>query len=200
MEASKQYTTPTAYNDQALQNKARNDKFIIVLNIPEPIRNIISTSRNNKKIDFDSLQFSVYGYPMPNVIVPAVGQMYGGHELKVSSHTKSAYDNITVDFDVDNNYKNWWVIYTWLDLLSDERNATYNYKNLSDEKPNKAFKEYTATFTIYGLDLNNNKVIRFDYEGCVPVSLTSPKYNDRDTAIMKAGFEFGFTFFTPTLI
>lgn len=197
----KNLTIPIQYNiDQSILNKTKSDKYIMVLSLPKALRGLKSEERSNQKIDFDSLQFSIKGSPIPEIIVPAVNQEYAGQNLKISSHARQSYENIFVKFKIDNLFRNWWVVYKWLDLLNDEKLAHYNAKDLATEDAWKAMKDYTANYTVYGLDEYNNKVIQFDYEGAFPVSLGSPQYNDEDPTDIECQFEFAFTFFEATLI
>jgi len=197
----KQYINPEKYDiDQSILNKTKGDKYFMVLSLPEALRGSKSKNRRNNKVDFDSLQFSITGSPVPDIIIPAIGQQYQGQELKISSHSRVPYENIFVSFKIDNLFRNWWVIYLWLDLLNDESKSFYNAKEISDGDATEALKEYTANFTVYGLDEYNNRVIRFDYEGCFPVSLKSPVYSDEDPNDISSQFEFAFTFFKASLV
>jgi len=199
--SSKSLTIPDSYDiTQSILNKGRSDKYIMVLTLPDALRKLKSEERSNTKIDFDTLQFTIKGTPVPDIIVPAVSQEYAGQALKISSHSRQTYENIFVDFKVDNLFRNWWVIYYWLNLLNDEKNSFYNYSDDAEREPHEALRDYSAKFTVFGLDEYNNRVIRFDYEGAFPVSITSPKYNDESPEEIRSRFEFGFTFFTATLI
>lgn len=192
---------PEQYNiDQSILNKSRQDKFIMVLNLPNALLSRKAKERSNNKVDFDSLQFSIYGAPVPEIVIPALGQYYQGQELKISSHSRQAYENIFVDFNVDNLYRNWWVIYYWLNLLNDERLSYYDKNNIGPNEAWEALKDYRASFTVFGLDEYDNPVIRFDYTGAFPVSLKSPKYSDQNPEEIQSGFEFAFTFFESTLL
>lgn len=198
---AKDYIAPDQYAiDQSILNKSRSDKYIMVLSLPQALRDLKSKTRANDKIDFDTLQFSIRGAPTPDIVVPAIAQMYQGQELKVSSHTRQPYENVFVTFNIDNLFRNWYVLYTWLDLLNDESHSRYNFNDHGSEDPWQAMKDYTTNFTIYGLDEYNNRFIQFDYEGCFPVSLGSPKYDDKNTDEITSQFEFSFTFFKASLI
>lgn len=200
-EDPKKFTIPIQYQDkQSILNKSRADKYKMILNLPDALRGSKSVERSNKKIDFNALQFTIYGSPVPDIIVPSVSQMYAGQQLKISSHTRSPYENVFIDFNIDNLYRNWWVVYYWLNLLNNERDSYYDKYNLGENEAWEAMKDYTANFTIYGMDEYNNNVIKFDYEGCFPVSVTSPKYSDRNPEQLESRFEFAFTFFRATLV
>ena len=172
----------------------------MILTLPQALRGIKSNQRSNTKLDFDSLQFTIKGSPVPDIIVPAVAARYAGQEIKVSSHSRDPYESVFVDFKVDNLFRNWWVIYQWLDLLNDEKYSYYNQNNLAQNEAWKALKDYSANFTIFGLDEYNNKVIQFDFEGAFPLSLKSPKYDDQTADEIESQFEFAFSFFKATLI
>jgi len=185
---------------QSILNKGRQDKYEMVLSLPEALRNHKDIVRSNDKVDFDALQFSITGSPVPDIVVPAIGQQYQGQEVKISSHSRSPYENIFVTFRVDNLYRNWWTIYKWLELLNAAKASHYNADDIAAGEAWEAMQHYTANFTIYGLDEFNNRVIRFDYTGCFPVSVQSPKFSDQDESEISSQFEFAFTFFEATLV
>lgn len=194
-------TDPISYGvDQSILNKSREDKFIMVLNVPTMLRDRISKERSNVKIDFDALQFSVFGAPVPDITVPVVEVGYQGQHIKISSHSRRPYENIRLDFTVDNLYRNWWVVYFWLNILNDAKQSFYNRGDIAEGEAWEALQQYSAMFTIYGLDEYDNRVIQFDYTGAIPVQLSSPKYSDRNPKEIEAGFEFGFSFFESKLI
>ena len=121
--------------NQAQLNKSRLDKFFMVLNLPEPLRNISKKyigSRGNNIINENSLQFSVYGAVVPSVTVPELTLGYGGQNMKVSSNNREPYPNVTVNFTIDNKFNNYWVLYKWLDLLNNDKESVFDADNLSN--------------------------------------------------------------------
>jgi hypothetical protein len=199
--SDKNLVKPEQYGiKQSTLNKSRSDKFLMILSLPEALRKLKSEERSNSKLDFDTLQFTITGSPAPDIVVPAVAQPYAGQELKISSHVRQSYESVFVDFRVDNLYRNWWAIYMWLNLLNDEKYAHYNKDQYALGNAWEAMKDYTTNFTVYGLDEYNNRVIQFDYEGAFPLSLKSPKYDDKNPEEISSQFEFAFTFFTAKLI
>ena len=201
MNGNKDLFIPKQYSlNQSILNKSRADKYTMILSLPEALRGHKSTERSNYKIDFDSLQFSITGSPIPDIVVPDIAQPYAGQHLKISSHSRKQYENIFVKFKIDNLYRNWWTVYYWLDILNNEKESRYNVNELGRYEAWEAMKDYTANFTVYGLDEYGNQIIRFDYEGAFPVSLTSPEYSDQNPDELESQFEFAFTFFTATLI
>ena len=100
--------------DQSQLNKNRLDKFLLVIDVPEPLREITKNdlgARSNTSLIGESLQFSVYGSVVPTISVPEKTLGYAGQSLKISSHTRPAYDNVTVNFTIDNKFNNYWVLY-----------------------------------------------------------------------------------------
>ena len=119
--------------NQSQLNKSRLDKFLLVLNLPPALKDIskkyLGDRQNNVIID-DSLQFSVYGAIVPQVQVPEISQGYAGQFYKVSSNNRPAYDNVTVNFTIDNEFNNYWLLYKWLDLLNDDSLSQFNGKDI----------------------------------------------------------------------
>ena len=53
-------------------NKQRKDKFLLVLTVPEILKDDINKlGKKYGMVNFDSLQFSVYGAVVPALVVPA---------------------------------------------------------------------------------------------------------------------------------
>ena len=104
--------------NQAMLNKSRADKFLLVFDVPPILKEISKKfDQTNEVIIPDSVQYSIFGTAVPEITVPAVENRYAGSTLYVSSHSKNPYPPVTVSFNVDNEYKNYWVLYQWLNLL-----------------------------------------------------------------------------------
>ena len=113
-------------------NKARKDKFLFVLNLPQCLKDISKKfNRSNETVLPDSLQFSVYGAVVPEVAVPSVNIRYSGQTLSNSSHSRDPYPPVTINFTVDNRFNNYWIIYKWLDLLNNATESIYDAENLT---------------------------------------------------------------------
>lgn len=168
---------------QSQLNKSRLDKFLCVINLPEGLRGINDNSigaTDNNKINENSLQFSVYGAVVPDVTVPDVILPYAGQSYKISSNTRPPYANVTVSFTVDSKFRNYWVIYKWLDLLNDDKESVFDAGNVantvkvspesrvSDTKRNRSSTPpelYQSLITIYGLDEFDKPMVQFDDTG-----------------------------------
>lgn len=195
---------------QSQLNKSRFDKFILVLNLPPILRDSNTNNlnvRTKELIQKDSIQFSVYGSVIPTIQVPEVEAPYAGGTYKLSSNSRPPYDNITVDFTIDNKFNNYWVIYKWLDILSDDDGIIYNATEVTDTgrqtyklNPKLQPQAYQTNFTIYGKDEFDGNIVKFTYTKAFPVSLGSIKYNYRETGEIETNFTFAFSQFLTDLV
>ena len=176
------------FYQQSTLNKSRADKFRLVFNIPAALRRINKKhERSNSTIKEDSIQLSVYGTIVPEIIVPALEIRYAGSTLYNSSHSKSPYPAVTVSFTIDNEYKNSWFIYKWLNLLHDEKSGTFDKTNLIDDD---VFLDYQSNISIYGLDEFENNRIKFTYTKAFPTAIGGITYNYRDGLEIQSSFTF----------
>ena len=182
-----------AYNtmQQSVLNKSRADKFLLVFDIP-PILKEFNTKfkQDNTSIISDSVQFSIFGTAVPEITVPAVENRYAGNTLYVSSHSKNSYPPVSVKFNVDNEYKNYWVIYQWLNLLHDQYEGIYNARGINADSPDENFKDYQTNLTIYGKDEFNNNRIKFTYTKAFPTTVDTIDYNYQNADEISSGFTF----------
>jgi hypothetical protein len=199
---------------QSQLNKSRFDKFLLVLNLPPILKNVETTEptpggttqRSKDLVYQDSLQFSVYGSVIPSIKVPELVAGYGGGSYKVSSNNRPPYDNITVNFTIDNKFNNYWVIYRWLKLLSDDKVNTYDTVNILNPSPSTTLPKplqpqaYQTDFTIYGKDEFDQNVIKFTYTKAFPVTLGGIEYNYRQPSEIETSFEFAFSQFFAELV
>ena len=186
---------------QSVLNKARKDKFQLVFTLPKAMRDI-NTRENLERLDsklvHDALQFSIYGTIIPAIKINAIDQSYSGQVFKFSGHHRPEYGNITVNFVIDSQFNNYWVIYKWINLMNHNKEAFfYKEKMPLTDSP---FTDYATNFTIFGLDEYDNQKIQFDYIGVVPVSLGAINYNYQDTGQIESTFEFSFSQLTSKLL
>jgi len=133
-------------------NKERQDKFLLVIPVPEVLKDDVSkTVRSNEFVNPDSVQFSIYGSIIPPIDIPEIEVRYAGQNLHVTSHNRLTYPPIDVNFTIDNRFNNYWFIYKWLDKLQDDYKAYFDADNNLDIGE-VVERKYMADFTIYGLD------------------------------------------------
>ncbi len=159
---------------QSPLNKAREDKFLLVFDIPPILKKIASHyTRNNKTVIPDSVQFSIRSTTIPEIIVPGVEVRNLGSTLYLSSHNKSSYPPVPVAFAIDNQYNNYWLMYQWLNLLHDEKTGVYNQRKIVVDD---SYSDYQTDITIFGLDEFGKKKIKFTYKKAFPTSVKAIDY------------------------
>jgi len=185
---------------QAILNKARTDKFLLSLTVPEALKTHVSkveraiTHKSYTKVMPDTLQYSVYGVIVPTISIPQVDVSQYGQSLRVSSHTRPPYENITVNFKVDNQFNNYWYIWRWLDVLNDTKESSYNAQNQTRKlnEDRNYLEDYQTDFSLIGMNEYNKNVIKFTYTRAFPVSLSPISYNYQSPAEIDSGFTFSF--------
>jgi hypothetical protein len=182
---------------QSSLNKSRIDKFKLVFQVPNALKSINGNVRSNNKVIQDTMQFAIYGTVVPAITVPALEIRYAGSTLYNSSHNKSPYPPVTVNFTIDNEYTNYWVIYKWLDLLHSQVEGIFDESNIIS---NDNFKEYQTDMTIYGLDEFNKERIRFTYTKSFPTDLGGINYNYRESGEIESSFTFVYSQLHTTLL
>jgi hypothetical protein len=97
--------------NQSPLNKNRKDKFILVLTIPDGIKNITDNiDRNNNRIMPNHLEFSLAGTVTPAISVPQKTLAYGAQSIKISSPPRPAYSSLNISFKLVKKYNNYWAI------------------------------------------------------------------------------------------
>lgn len=182
---------------QASLNKARKDKFQLILTIPNILKTINSKSvRENEYLNLDSMQFSVYGINIPTIEVPAIPLHYSNQNYNVTSFDRPAYPPATVNFAVDNEFKNYWMIWKWLQLMNDPKEGTYGrpeiFKNGYPETEPKTLYDYTTIITIIAMDEYNNKKAEFVFNNAFVIKLGGYSYSYRDSEEIDCTFDFVF--------
>jgi hypothetical protein len=177
-------------NTQSVLNKSRLDKFLLVFELPPSLKDINvrdQGDRNSKNVMRDTMHMSVYGAIVPELTVAAIEIPYGGSNLYQSAHAREPYPPVTVNFTIDNEFNNYWVIYKWLNLMHDQKTGIYDQDG-QDNDDN--FTNYQTSMTLYGLDEYENRRIEFTYTKAFPTILGNIEYNYRTTGEIEASFTF----------
>jgi hypothetical protein len=181
---------------QSYLNKARKDKFLLVFDVPPALKRIVSQHvRNNTNISPDSVQFSIWGTIVPTITVKANETRHAGQTLYVSSHSRDSYPPVNVKFNVDSMYSNYWTLYKWLNLLNDQKTGIYNQSNTIIDGNHQ---DYQTDLTIYALDENDRKRVKFVYTKAFPTSVDQLEFTEQATGEMEIGS--GFTFVYSQLL
>ena len=186
---------------QAMLNKARTDKFILVLTTPNVLKDTTTKHErktyhsSHTKVMPDAMQFSVYGAVVPTIRVPATDLRYAGQALNVSTHSRPTYEEVNVNFTIDNQFNNYWYVWRWLDILNDSKESQFDAHNdvpkLNSER--RYLEEYQATMSLFGLNEYDKKIIEFRYTKAFPVELGSIDYSYREPIEVERSFTFAFS-------
>jgi|10_taG_2_1085330.scaffolds.fasta_scaffold00440_12 hypothetical protein len=191
--------------EQLHLNKTRIDKFILSFNLPPILQEDKRDELNSTNDLQDGMQFSVYGVVVPSMTVPEIATPYAGQTAKTSSFTRPAYDNVSVNFNIDNRFLNYYIIHKWLNVLNHEQTSIYdNDDYLINERGRvqgnginatdiEYKKEYTANMSLFGLDEYNVKIVQFTYTEAFPIALGGINYNYQDEVEIACTFDFAFS-------
>ena len=202
MANSKQY-------NQSPFNKLRKDRFLLVLSLPDTLKKINSKfTRDEDSINLNTMQFSVYGATIPEIVIPQVDILYGGQTYAQSSFHRPLWEPVTVNFTVDNRMNNYWVIYSWLNLLNDAETGIYDPKNLTNRpaelkniKPTiDSIAEYSTNISIFLLDEYDKRVVEFVFKKAFPTSLGGMNLNYRTSDEIETSFTFAYSQFIVKLV
>ena len=182
-------------------NKTRKDKFLLVLNFPDGLKDISKKlTRSNESILPDTIQFSVYGAIVPDVEVPVLNVRYTGQTLAASSHARPPYPACTVNFTVDNRFNNYWTIYKWLDLLTSSDDGIVDKDNILVKNNRTDLMKYAANISIFALDEYDKRTVEFVYTNAFPTSLGGINFNNRDASEIETTFTFNYSRLLVSLV
>lgn len=193
--------------EQAVLNKGRKDKFIMIFTVPDVMKNIISRNiRTDRFADLDAVQFSLYNCPVPDIKSNHIEVPYSGHVYHTSSYSRPAYEPLVINFAVDNEFNNYWLFWKWLSVLNDPMDSFYAGPKVSGE-PDKHENDlphgkynFTTNLHVLGMDEYNNAKIRFDYYDCLITTLSKIGYNLRDPDEIDCTCTMTFNKFNVTLL
>jgi len=177
---------------QSSLNKASKDKFILVLNLPSLLK---KQARLDSDLDIEPLQISVYGSIVPEITIPAIEARFGGQSTNFSSHSRPNYPPLTINFIVDNEYKNYYMLWKWLAILNDPKTSMYDGTPLDQltvrdkiEAGNNT--EYQTNLSILALNEYNQTAIEFVYSNAFITNLGGINYSYRDGEILETTAQF----------
>ena len=148
--------------NQTVLNRARKDKFLFVLDIPNALKNIQDPVLQ-QNYNADPIQFTIVGSPVPKITVPSKEIPFGGQVYHTSSLSRPTYDPFNVKFFLDNGYQNYWILWNWLNLFNKNSSSTSQLTQVKNGGISNPMSDFTSNFTIYTLDEFNNKLMSFTY-------------------------------------
>lgn len=178
---------------QSPLNISSKDKFIMVINLPYVLR---KRAQFDPNIDTEPLQVSVHGTIVPDISVPPIEARYEGQHLHVTSYTRATYPPLTVNFVVDNSYRNYYFLWRWLDIMNTAKGSLYGgTPQLSPAELTLVGDqfEYQTTIDVIALNEYNEPTIEFKYTKAFITRLGGIQYSYRDGAIIEGSADFHFS-------
>jgi len=180
---------------QSVLNRSSKDKFLLILNLPQVLKKQAIT---DSSIDIDPLQISVHGTIVPAVAVPSNEVRYAGQSYNVSSYSRPNYPPLTVNFIIDNKFKNYWLLWKWMSVLNSPTGSMYTgtspkLETYRDKINSGINTEYQSNFSIFSLNEYNQKSVEFVYHNAFITGLGAINYSYRDEGIIESTAEFQFS-------
>lgn len=179
---------------QSPLNKTLEDKFLLVMNIPECLKNSRTTQVKdfiNAGIGKNSISWSLTNVEIPRESIKAQSMAYSGGHHYISSHTKTPYDPLKIEFKIDNKYANYFTIYEWMNMIYHEREGYFDANNLAKGKYGS--QTYATSLSIVGTDEYDKPIIQWSFTHAFPTELPSIKLNYQDTKEISCSCEFVFS-------
>lgn len=162
-------------------NKTFKDKFLFTFNLPEALKDLSSDYNkltSNLGISKDSIDFSLISASIPGHTIRGQDITYGGGHLGISTHTKDAYEPVTIKFKIDSNFANYYILYEWMNLIWNESEGRYNADGLAK---GKSINDYQTKLSIAALDEYNNPTMHWIFTHAFPTSLASIEWDYQAT-------------------
>lgn len=179
---------------QSPLNKTLEDKFLFVMNLPECLKNLSSKYVKDIKelgIGKNSISWSLTNVEIPSNTIKAESMPYAGGHYYVSSHTKTPYEPLKIEFKIDNKYANYFTIYEWMNLIYHEKEAHFDANNLTGKKFGS--QTYSTMISVVGTDEYNKPIIQWSFTHAFPTDLPSIKLNYQNTGEITCSCSFVFS-------
>jgi len=183
--------------NQSILNRPRQDKFTLVLDLPEALRSMVdSTMESSYKPD--NIQFTVFGSPVPKIEVPSITLPFGGQSMKVSSYSRPAWPVLDLSFLVDSGYQNYWILWKWLNLFNNYDDSTSDISSFAGITPSgqitlkNKISQYITNFTLFALDEYNNKLVSFKYTDAFITTLGEIKFSHQESGMITGSASFAY--------
>ena len=180
---------------QSSLNRASKDRLVLLISLPPALRKLAIT---DDCLNIDFLQLGVYGALVPTIVVPAVEVRYGSQSVNYSSHARPNYPPLSVNFMVDNEFKNYYILWKWLALMNDPIDADYNGTS-STKQTSQAqtelgmLNEYQTNLTLQALNEFNKPTVEWVYRNSFITSLGGISYSYREGENIETTAEFQYS-------
>ena len=191
-------------NIQSVLNKQRLDKFRLILTLP-PILKDIDTSdwsiATEGLVNRDSLQFSLYSATIPEISIPSKLVPYAGQTMKITSQVRVPYTPVTCKFVVDNRFRNYWVLWKWMEKINhplhsgmnDELSMSNLDHRIGKLPYNAEFLNYQTRISIFPLDEYNKSMCEFIFRNSFITKLSGLNFSYQDPSQMECEWTFDFS-------
>lgn len=177
---------PPGPSSQSPLNILTGDKFIMILNLPQALRR---EAKYDPLLDIKYLEMSVFGSPIPEISVPPIDARIMGQSVNFSSMSRPQYSPLNVSFVIDNQFKNYYVLWKWLALYNDPKLSEYGGPN---QLTNALETEYQTSFSILGLNEYNNTAMEFQFLNAFVTKLGPISYDYKTSEQINCVAEFTF--------
>ena len=179
---------------QSPLNKTIEDKFIFVMNLPECLKNAQSKyikALSDAGIGKNAISWTLTNVTIPRESIKAESIAYAGGHHYVSSHVKTPYDPLRIEFKIDNKYANYFTIYEWMNLIYHENEGRFDAENLAGGKIGS--QVYATSMSVVGTDEYDKPVIQWSFTNAFPTEIPSIKLDYQGTGEITCSCEFVFS-------
>lgn len=179
---------------QSPLNKTIEDKFIFVMNLPECLKNAQSKyikALSDAGIGKNAISWTLTNVTIPRESIKAESIAYAGGHHYVSSHVKTPYDPLRIEFKIDNKYANYFTIYEWMNLIYHENEGRFDAQNLAGGKIGS--QVYATSMAVVGTDEYDKPVIQWSFTNAFPTEIPSIKLDYQGTGEITCSCEFVFS-------
>lgn len=184
--STQQQACPPGPIAQSPLNILTGDKFIMILNLPQALR---KEAKYDSLLDIKYLEMSVFGSPIPEISVPAIDTRIMGQSVRFTSLSRPEYSPLNISFVIDNQFKNYYILWKWLALYNDPKISHYGGPN---DTTNMLETEYQTTFSILGLNEYNNVSMEFQFFNAFVTKLGPISYDYKSSEQINCAAEFVF--------
>lgn len=179
---------------QSPLNKTLEDKFMFVMNLPDCLKNLKTNYVNQLSeigVGKNAITWSLTNVQIPRESIKAQSLPYAGGHHYVSSHTKTPYDPLKIEFKIDNKYANYFTIYEWMNLIYHEKQGYYDAENLAKGKFGS--QAYATTLAVVGTDEYDKPIIQWSFTHAFPIDMPSIKLDYQNTGEITCSCDFAFS-------
>jgi hypothetical protein len=188
---------------QSVLNIPSKDKFLLVLNLPSVLKEQFKT---DSRFSIEPLEIKVFGSVVPEIAVPSTVLPYAGQNYNVSTHVRPNYSPLAVNFFVDNEFINYYTMWSWLNVLNTFDQSIYGGSRFDtidrQESSNKngLVTEYQTKMSVFALNEYNKKTVEFIYHNAFITNLGGITYNYQDPTYLQSTVTFQFSQFQMNLL